>query len=63
MLKQIYLDKGKPFTIREVAKFVHMDADVQGKKFETSADGFSSLRRKCKQMGIPIKDSRKTKRK
>lgn len=40
-------------TIREVADF------IAGKKVKTTDDGFSSLRRKCKELGLPLASSRK----
>ena len=55
-LKSIMEQDGETFTIREIAKLV-------GQKDAVSEDGFSALRRKCKQLGIPVKASRKTSRK
>ena len=44
-------------TIREVAEF------IAGKKVEAPTDGFSALRRKCKEIGLPLAESRKRTRK
>jgi len=40
--------------IREIAEYLN-----GGKKVITPLDGFSALRRKCKELGIPVKRSRK----
>lgn len=45
------------WTIREVAGF------LAGRKVEASADGFSALRRKCRELGFPLAESRKRKKK
>jgi len=45
---------GAKMTIKEVA--IHL----AGKNVETPADGFSTLRRKCKEIGVPLVESRKT---
>lgn len=56
--------KGQPgclprrtFTIRQIAARVYKDRLILR---EHSADGFSKLRRQCKEMGIRISPSRKT---
>jgi len=45
----------KIMTIRELAKFLGYP--------KTSEDGYSSIRRKCKQLGVPIKSSRQIRKK
>ena len=51
-------------TIREIAHFLAWEDEQSGKKFDPDpSDGFSALRRKCKELGIPITQSRKWKRK
>ena len=52
-----------PLTIRQIARLMAWETLSAGGKFESSPDGFSKLRRKCKQLGIPVAQSRKHKRK
>ena len=44
------------WTIREVSEYLS-----GGKKVETPADGFSALRRKCRELNFPLAESRKRK--
>lgn len=62
-LRDIFQEHGGSWTIREIAKFVALEDTFLGKPFEAPADGFSALRRKCKELGIPVKPSRKTTKK
>lgn len=50
-LKHISEESGEPMTIREIAK-------LTGVK-DASDDGYSALRRKCKELGLAIAPSRK----
>ena len=54
--------KGK-ITMRAVAEFVNQRRGPNKPKIESSEDGYSSLRRKCKELGIPIAGSRKIRKK
>ena len=47
-------------TIREIAEFIAAD---DSRKTVYSQDGFSALRRKCRQLGIPLAPSRKIRKK
>jgi hypothetical protein len=51
------LGDDEKWTIRQIAEF------LAGERVETPADGFSSLRRKCREIGFPIAESRKISRK
>lgn len=51
------LGDGESWPIRKVAEF------LAGGKVETPRDGFSALRRKCRELNFPISPSRKTRRK
>jgi hypothetical protein len=63
-LKGLLDHTGEKLTIRQVAQFLNLEELSAGrKKLETPADGFSALRRKCKELGIPLAESRKTRRK
>ena len=57
-IKPVLINNNKKWTILEVAKFL-----ARGKKVRMSADGFSSLRRKCKELDFPLAESGKSKRK
>ena len=46
-------------TIRQVAQFLALEDLAAGKKLVTPADGWSALRRKCKQVGLKLEASRK----
>jgi len=48
---------------RLVAQFLILDDAEARKKMKTPADGFSALRRKCLQLGVPLAESRKRKKK
>jgi hypothetical protein len=50
-------DSNDPYTIRDVA-----EAIAGGKPVGPSEDGFSALRRKCAQLGLPLANSRKIKK-
>ena len=50
-------------TIRTIAEFVNQSRGPDKPKIESSDDGYSSLRRKCKELGVPIADSRKLRKK
>jgi hypothetical protein len=52
--KDRFLRTGYKPTIREVAETGHLNFNLK------SDDGFSSLRRKCKELGLPLSPSRKT---
>jgi hypothetical protein len=58
-LKEITMESGEALTIREIANLVASEVLPFGFKLEITADGFSALRRKCKQLGLPIAPSRK----
>ena len=51
-LKTVLEENKQTIELREVAEFLGM-----GKK--VYEDGFSALRRKCKQLGLPLRESRK----
>lgn len=59
-LKTLLEHYGERITIRQLAQFLAQGASATGKKLETPADGFSALRRKCKQLNFPLAESRKT---
>jgi len=63
MMKSIMEHTGEKLTIRQIAQFLALDDREAGKKLQIPADGFSSLRRKCRQLNIKISPSRKTSRK
>jgi hypothetical protein len=48
----------RPRPIRKIAEYLN-----GGRRVQTPADGFSALRRKCKELGIPIQHSRKISKK
>jgi hypothetical protein len=54
LLKHSLQLTGKTMTLREVAEW-----GKEGKKASTPADGFSALRRKCKEIDFPLAESRK----
>lgn len=62
-LKSILDGAGEKISIRTLAEFLAVEAKAAGKKFEVSEDGFSALRRKCKEMNFPLAESRKRSRK
>jgi hypothetical protein len=62
-LKTILEHKKEKASIRTVAKFLRLDNAEALKKMKTPEDGFSALRRKCIQLGVPLAESRKGKRK
>jgi len=59
-LKAIATETKERLSIRQVAQFLDLDKLTPGEKLPVPADGFSSLRRKCKQVGLRLSDSRKT---
>jgi hypothetical protein len=56
LLKYELQQRRKKMTVREVACFLYGD---DAEKF--SDDGFSALRRKCKELGFPLKPAKKIK--
>ncbi len=58
-LKAITSETGEKLTIRQVAQFLSLERLAAGGKLEMSQDGYSALRRKCKQIGISLVESRK----
>jgi hypothetical protein len=52
---------GEKITIREVAEFLarRKSGLKQTPKIETPADGFSALRKKCRELNVPLAPSRK----
>lgn len=50
---------GEKLTISQIAAFVKAESIFKGARLETPADGWSALRRKCKELGVPILESRK----
>jgi hypothetical protein len=65
VLKQLMRVAEGKLTIRQVAQFLALKNTPLGQKIkiQSTEDGFSALRRKCKQLGIPLAESRKTSRK
>jgi len=62
-LKTLLDSAGQKIPIRTLAEFMAIEAKAAGKKFAIPEDGFSALRRKCKDMNFPLAESRKTSRK
>ncbi|MDE2020507.1 MAG: hypothetical protein KGJ13_09250 [Patescibacteria group bacterium] len=58
LMKELAERSGEKFTIREVAQFL-----AAGKEVKTTEDGFSALRRKCREINFPLAESRKKRRK
>jgi len=58
-LKTILGHSGEKMTIRQVAQFMSIDDFSDGKQLKIPPDGFSALRRKCRELNIPLKPSRK----
>jgi len=63
MLKLVTKHTGETLSIRQVAQYLSLDDIAHGKDLPTSEDGFSAIRRKCRQLGIPLVESRKRKTK
>jgi len=65
MLKDEYLQGARPLKIREIADLVAQLTCRTDRQdlLAIPADGFSALRRKCKEIGLPIAPSRKIRRK
>ncbi len=61
-MKSLMERTGEKLTIRQVAQFLSMDELSAGKKLEVPADGFSALRRKCREINFPLAPSRKISR-
>jgi len=59
-LKQFFESTGERWTIQLIAYSVQ---ESTGNKIEDHKDGFSALRRKCKELGVPIAKSRRGRRK
>jgi hypothetical protein len=59
ILKSLLDRSGGKIPIRRVAQFLVLDKPEALNKIVTSEDGFSALRRKCLQLGIPLTESRK----
>lgn len=62
-IKTILDHSKEKIPIRMVAQFLILDDAEARKKMKTPADGFSALRRKCLQLGVPLAESRKRKKK
>ena len=58
-MKSLMERTGEKLTIRQVAQFLSMDELSAGKKLEVPADGFSALRRKCREINFPLAPLRK----
>jgi len=62
-LKLLLQYHGKTATITQVASFVGLEDLMTGKRLKTPEDGYSTLRRMCKSLGVPLeKTSRKIER-
>lgn len=61
-LKTVTDEIGEKLTIRDVALALGFENLTEEKKRDMAADGFSALRRKCKQLGIVLVPSRKIRR-
>lgn len=62
-LKMMLEEAGQKIPIRTLAEFLAIEAKAHGRKFNPEADGYSTLRRKCRQLDFPLAESRKTGRK
>ena len=58
MAKEILVMRGEKWTVKEVAQYLAGSTDIP-----TPDDGFSALRRKCRQLGLPLASARQIKRK
>ena len=58
-LKKILLPTNVKLTVKQVATIIAVDAFDSGKPLQPSEDGYSALRRKCKELGFPLEESRR----
>jgi hypothetical protein len=60
-LKEFFDSTGTRWTIRQIANYLQ---ETKGITIEdNNEDGFSAIRRKCKELGVPIAKSRRGRRK
>jgi hypothetical protein len=62
-LKMLLERSGEKIPIKMVAQFLLLDDPKARKKMTPPADGYSTLRKKCIQLGIPLAESRKRNKK